>query len=343
MKFEEFIKKLFSKKKPILPNLSPFHAKLLEDLVADDQIVYTVADKGLGICAVGLHKYMKWCIKHLKDPSSYEILTEEQAWKDIHLLKESIYKWTVKFRPEIGDDAVQYIRKKLRKDILDPFAYFYVMPKIHKPGPKGSKTRPVSSSCNSLQQPLSKWLNEILLPFATSQKLYINNSFEFKRDLIKTPIDPSYYIYTYDAVELYPSIPIDMCLSRISTWLENKKGIKGKLLEVICQALEIVLKNNRLVCGDLFAKQIRGIATGTSPATSIANLFLGIFEENEIIEQFKDFTPFLKQFIDDGCGIWKPHPDPVTDESQWQAFKAAFSRSEVKWIFSERKKYVFFS
>ena len=198
---------------------------------------------------------------------------------------------------------VQYIRKQLKKGISDPFAYFYVMPKIHKPGPKGSKTRPVSSSCNSLQQPLSKWLNEILFPLAASQQLYINNSFEFKRELIKTPIDPSYSIFTYDAVELYPSIPTNLCLNRISTWLENKKGFKGKHLQAICQALEIVLKNNRLVCGDLFAKQIRGIATGTSPATSIANLFLGIFEEDEIIKQFKTSLPFLKRFIDDGCGI----------------------------------------
>ena len=118
--------------------------------------------------------------------------------------------------------------------------------------------------------------------------------------------------------------------------------MKGKLLEAICQALEIVLKNNRLVCGDLFAKQIKGIATGTSPATSIANLFLGIFEETNIIEQFKDFTPFLKRFIDDGCGLWKPHPDPIIDESNWQAFKATMNKSGVKWIFSKRTKHAVF-
>ena len=134
----------------------------------------------------------------------------------------------------------------------------------------------------------------------------------------------------------------DLCLERISTWLEKKKSFKGKHLQAICQALEIVLKNNRLVCGDLFAKQIKGIATGTSPATSIANLFLGIFEEEEIIDQFKPSLPFLKRFIDDGCGIWKHHPNAITDESLWQAFKNKMNESGVKWIFSKREKHAVF-
>jgi len=67
-------------------------------------------------------------------------------------------------------------------------------------------------------------------PFAASQKIYINNAFEFKRDLIKTPIGSSYYVFTYDGVEFYPSIPTGWCLARISAWLEHKKGIKSKII-----------------------------------------------------------------------------------------------------------------
>ena len=47
----------------------------------------------------------------------------------------------------------------------------------------------------------------------------------------------------------------------------------------------------------MFAKQIKGITTGTSSAPSIANLFLGIVGKNEIIEQFKTSLPFLKDLL----------------------------------------------
>lgn len=132
------------------------------------------------------------------------------------------------FGEVMGDEVVQCIRTKLMKDILNPFAYFYALPEIHKPGPKGSKTRPTSSSCNDLQHQLTKLINKILLPLATSQKLYLNNSFQFKKENIKIPIAPTCSVSTYDAVELYPSILIDLCLNRITSWFEKKKIFKVK-------------------------------------------------------------------------------------------------------------------
>ena len=41
--------------------------------------------------------------------------------------------------------------------------------------------------------------------------------------------------------------------------------------------------------GDLFAKQIKGLAMGMSPASPIVNLFGGIFKEENIIGKFKDY------------------------------------------------------
>ena len=61
---------------------------------------------------------------------------------------------------------------------------------------------------------------------------------------------------------------------------------------------------SRPVLLECMGAKYRESTPSTSPATSIANLFLNIFEEDEIIEQFKDFTPFLKRFIDDECGTF---------------------------------------
>ena len=149
-------------------------------------------------------------------------------------------------------------------------------------------------------------------------------------------MDTSCSIFTYDAVELYPSIPTDLCISRIASWLEFDLKIHTSELKAIVSALEIILKNNRLVCGDLFAEQLNGIATGTSPATSIANLFLSIFEKEKIIEQFARYTPFLKRYIDDGFGVWRSDPDPIKDAEAWASFQDTLNTCGVSWTFSKR-------
>ena len=137
-------------------------------------------------------------------------------------------------------------------------------------------------------------------------------------------------------MELYPSIPTNLYISRIASWLEHDLKIHKSELEAIVSALEIVLKNNRLVCRDLFAEQLNGIATGTSEATSIANLFLGIFEKENIIHQFASFTPFLKRFIDDGFGVCRHGPDLAKDAKVWNGFRSTLNKCGVKWTFSER-------
>ena len=73
--------------------------------------------------------------------------------------------------------------------------------------------------------------------------------------------------------------------------------------------------------GDIFAHQISGIAMGMSPAPTIANLFVAIHEEAEILDWLKTSVLFLKRFIDDGIGIWLHHHDPVQDAKNWVKFQ----------------------
>jgi hypothetical protein len=46
--------------------------------------------------------------------------------------------------------------------------------------------------------------------------------------------------------------------------------------KVVKEAMEIVIKNNRMRIGDLIYHQIRGIAMGMSLAPTIANLYVAI-------------------------------------------------------------------
>ena len=123
--------------------------------MADDSIAYTYSDKGLVICAIELEVYIRdWCLKHLCDTSTYQIIPAEQAWTEAAELYRSISGWITKYNAAIGNDAAHYLWSKLVENSKEPFGFFYVMPKIHKPGPKGSKTRPVFSDCASLLHPI---------------------------------------------------------------------------------------------------------------------------------------------------------------------------------------------
>jgi hypothetical protein len=49
------------------------------------------------------------------------------------------------------------------------------------------------------------------------------------------------------------------------------------------KTMEIVMKNNQMQFDDLIYHQIRGVAMGMSPAPTIANLYVVIYELNHII------------------------------------------------------------
>ena len=108
------------------------------------------------------------------------------------------------------------------------------------------------------------------------------------------------------------------------------------------EALTLVLRNNIMRLGDALTKMIKGISMGIAPAPPIANMFMGTYEEDNVVDKFNDCAPFIRRFIDDGCAAWERHPDPTIDEANWIRFKDTINASGLRWIFSERKKSVVF-
>ena len=85
----------------------------------------------------------------------------------------------------------------------------------------------------------------------------------------------------------------------ISNWLSEQKNIPTETLEAITEALVIVLKNNR-VLWETFTLSIKdkGLTTGTGPATAIANLFLGIFKQDNLSPELLAFLPLINKEVD---------------------------------------------
>jgi hypothetical protein len=106
--------------------------------------------------------------------------------------------------------------------------------------------------------------------------------------------------------------------------------------------MEIVMRNNRMRFGDLIFRQIRGVAIGMSPAPTIPNLYVAIYEHDHIIPLIGKYLMYYKRFIDDGFVIWLQDENPTTDEKNWHDSKALCNAMGLSWTFKSPKKKLIF-
>jgi hypothetical protein len=319
-------------------NLTKFQANILQQIRSNQDIIIAHADKNLGPVGVDTEQYIRWALdEHLSDATTYVQTSEADAIKASNDLFTEIYKWTRNAGSCLSQDARSYIRYWIQKNRFDPFGYFYLTIKIHK---TPVSTRPVCSDCASLVHPLGKWLDYALQPVVADQPFYFKDSFSLKQELDKIVLPPNASIITFDAVSMYTNINIDDSIERISTFLANTWN-KHKC-KAIKSAMEIVMKNNRMRFGDLIYHQIRGVAMGMSPAPTIANLYVAIYELEFIIPLLEKYLMFYKRFIDDGFAVWLHDLNPTIDAENWNNFKALINAMGLNWTFkSPRKKLIF--
>ena len=87
------------------------------------EIIFANSDKNLGPVAVTLERYIQDALVHLTDRSTYEFISAKEAQKRNQALHSEIFEWTVKFRKEVGDDTVAYLRVKLKDSKKEPFSF----------------------------------------------------------------------------------------------------------------------------------------------------------------------------------------------------------------------------
>jgi hypothetical protein len=273
------------------------------------------ADKGLGPCAVTYDQYVQDALVHLSDERTYVQLSADEARVAAFDTKELIRNFC---RKHIGkglshNDAT-YIRVGLTEN-SDPFVFFYLMYKIHKPG---RKTRPVCSDCSSMLHALGKWITTELNPIAQRQQSYFQNSFALKEMLDNMEVPPNTKIFSCDATSMYTNIPTGPALQVVGQYL--RANCDAALAEALIDALTIVMQNNIVQFGDTFWKQISGTAMGISPAPPWAILFFAI-HEIYFVDKWKESLLFWKRFIDDGLGLWKVQANPAVNNALWTEFQ----------------------
>ena len=96
------------------------------------------------------------------------------------------------------------------------------------------------------------------------------------------------------------------------------------------------MTNNLFKFGDTYWKQLDGTAMGAPPAPAYATIYFAIHEIT-ILRRFSHHLKFYRRYIDDAFAIWKSDPDPATDLSAWNAFKACLnSFGKLTWDVDDR-------
>ena len=327
---------------PPISNLTTIQNSILNAIKRNPEITIAPADKNLGPVAVNTTQYIEWGMTHLLDSLTYTIIPEEQALRDAKILSKEIFDWTLRHRRKLTDDVVRYIRHHLDLSSKDPFGYFYLTVKLHK---TPLSTRPVCSDCASVPHALGKWLDHQLQPIVKDQATYFKDSYALKRELDKMNLPPNACIFTYDAISMYTNIETKDCINRISEFLLNPTPLAAYPYlnpPITLEALSLVMLNNCMRFNDIVVEQHKGIAMGMSPAPTIANLYVSIFENQHLSPGNPLQLSFLRRFIDDGFGIWLTDPNPTTDELEWERFQTTINSMGLTWEFSPRSTTVTF-
>ncbi len=94
--------------------------------------------------------------------------------------------------------------------------------------------------------------------------------------------------------------------------------------------------------GDIFVRQITGVAMGINPAPPLATIFFAL-REDYVFNKWKQCILFNRRFIDDGLAFWI-HQIPIErDEQCWSEFQADINNYYgLQWTFTPRTQSVDF-
>ncbi len=106
---------------------------------------------------------------------------------------------------------------------------------------------------------------------------------------------------------MYTNINTEDSIACISKYLhqeETCRHFSHKNPEAIVVDMPLVMRNNRMRFGNIIVHQTKGIAMGMSPAPTIANLFVAIFEAKHIAPLFGTYLRLLRRLIYSGFEVW---------------------------------------
>ena len=107
-----------------------------------ERYIIANTDKNLGPCAIEIERYKRDALSHLANEEVYERLSEDRALFECTRVANEILAWVERARERkaIDKHSATYLRKHTKLNSSDPFSYFYLTYKVHKPK---LSTRPI--------------------------------------------------------------------------------------------------------------------------------------------------------------------------------------------------------
>ena len=274
---------------------------ILNKLSKNTHITIKPADKNLGIVIMDTNDYINMCLIHLKDISTYKVITDYQPSliyekliiilrRHNNLTVNNSYKKTT-----LAESLLQ-----LMNHITLRIPNFYCLPKIHKdkipiPG------RPIISSINSITYHTSVYLDKELQPTLKLINVICTSSRKIILDMENFMTTPNSVIMCADVTSLYPNIPIQLGVLTVTKVLEELQYFTPSHLKFLMALLTWVLTENYCTFNNITYHQLQGTAMGTPTAVTYANLFLYGIEKALIL---KHKPLYYKRYIDDVYSIF---------------------------------------
>jgi hypothetical protein len=204
----------------------------------------------------------------------------------------------------IDDDTYQYLNVTSARP-----GRFYMLPKIHK---KGIPGRPICSSNKHPTERISEFVDHHIRKYVTELPSHIRDTQHFikkLKEIEQLPIGS--LLVTMDVTSLYTNIPNKEGIDAVLHHIRRDHSAKIQA-QKIGKLLELVLHCNHFEFNNKLYLQIGGTAMGTRVAPSLANLFLGRFEE-QLLKNVPCKPRLWRRFIDDIFMIWTHGEDKLNE------------------------------
>jgi hypothetical protein len=283
--------------KPKSHNINGDQRSALLSLKNNKEIVIKAADKGSAVVIQNTTDYISEGLRQLSDDKYYKKLDDDLS--PIHAAKISRILDVMFLRGEIHRSVLKYLKPTTWRT-----SRFYMLPKIHKPTrpPPG---RPIISGNGCPTERISQFVDHFLKPCVLNVKSYLKDTTHLLNLLREVgTLPPNSIIFTMDVTSLYTNINNDEAITACAEALDlNRPGETEPSNISLLKLLECVLKMNNFEFNGQHYLQVGGTAMGTKLAPSLANIFMGNFEEKYVYTYH--LQPLLwKRFIDDILGIW---------------------------------------
>ena len=280
-------------------NINPQHIMDgITSLEKRKDIIIRPADKGGGVVILKKDFYLNQLQEMLEDSDTYNKLEKDPS---------NQYEENLKCLVEMGyrKGVLTSREKKYLVPSSNRTPTIYTLPKIHKDtlNPPG---RPIVNGIGSITSRLGEYLDVFLQQSVVNTKAYLKDTKSLLQYLqcIDLTGKEEVYLVTADVSSLYTIIQHEDALLALNWALCKREDLPFNQKMFIRNALDFCLNHNFFWFNGTYYSQCRGVAMGAKFAPSIANLFMGEWEDKTIYAKLRPRLLFYKRYIDDLFFIW---------------------------------------